>query len=167
MSEEFLMAVCPDLREFFPTIEEAKASITNNFQKMAQNNQIREDELDLIFMGQVWTEHPEEGTTYPPEESDYLTALEDSLDYLWELPNDMTSWVDSAGLPFWITGGMSGGDSPTESFDHIIRIALVAELAVWVPTKQEYPGNAIALAIKNSGEAAHEKIRATGKQMTI
>lgn len=136
MSEEFLMAVCPDLREFFPTIEEAKASITNNFQKMAQNNQIREDELDLIFMGQVWTEHPDEGTTYPPEEGDYLTALEESVEYLWAQPSDMTSWVDSDQWPVWITGGMSGGDSPTESFDHIIRLAIVAETALWAaPTE--------------------------------
>jgi hypothetical protein len=139
MSEEFLMAVCPDLREFFPTIEEAKASITNNFQKMSSKNQIREDELDLIFMGQVWTEHPEEGTTYPPEESDYLTALEESVEYLWAQPSDMTSWVDSYQWPVWITGGMSGGDSPTESFDHIIRVAIVAETALWAAPTEGAP----------------------------
>ena len=127
MSEDFLLAICPDHRSIFATIEEAKESITNSFKKMVQKNQLHEDELDLIFMGHIWSGHPEAGTTYPPDESDYLTALEDSLEYLWEHPNDMTSWVDSAGLPLWITGGMSGGDSPTESFDHIIRIALVAE----------------------------------------
>ena len=139
MSEEFLMAVCPDLREFFPTIEEAKASITKNFQKMASKGQIREDELDLIFMGQVWTAHPEEGTTYPPEEGDYLTALEESVEYLWAQPSDMTSWLDSGQWPVWITGGMSGGDSPTESFDHIIRVAIVAETALWAAPTEGAP----------------------------
>ena len=100
--------------------------------KMVQKDQLDEDDLDLIFTGYIDHNHPEL-LPYPPDESDYLTALEDSLEYLWEHPNDMTSWVDTAGVPLWITGGMSGGDSPTESFDHIAKIALVAELALWVP----------------------------------
>ena len=132
MSEDFLLVICPDHSSIFATIEEAKESVTNSFRQMVQKNQLDEDDLALIFTGYIWQALPEL-LPYPPDECDYLTALEDSLEYLWEHPNDMTSWVDTAGVPLWITGGMSGGDSPTESFDHIAKIALVAELALWVP----------------------------------
>lgn len=126
MSEDFLLAICPDHSSIFETIEEAKESILSGFKKMVKENKLNEDDLDLICTGYVDHNHPEL-LRYPLEESDFLAALEDSLEYLWEHPNDMASWVDSAGLPLWVTGGMSGGDSPTESFDHIVRIALVAE----------------------------------------
>ena len=117
MSEDFLLAMCPDQSKLFASIEDARKAMHQRFIMFHQAGLFQQDQLDLL----CYDDNCYDDIRYFAE---LLNALDESLEYLWDCPNDMACLTDSADYPLWISGGISYGDSPTEAFDHILKISL-------------------------------------------
>ena len=121
MSQDFLLAMCPDQSKLFASIEDAKKAMHQRFTMFYKAGLINGDDLDnLCYDDHGYTDD----ATYFAK---LINALDESLEYLWDCPNDMACLTDSADYPLWISGGISYGDSPTEAFDNIVKISIAVE----------------------------------------
>lgn len=127
MSSFFLFAICP-APPGDTTLDELTALVTEQIKNMPPK--------DLEFVAScVWGDLPSAcGLTEDAQSDiDYITeAAVEALTYMLDDPYDAGTWTQNWNTPeakdYWLTGGISSGDTPTEAYDHI---RLLAEIGAW------------------------------------
>lgn len=61
------------------------------------------------------------GDSYGDPRGELYDLLKEAYDYLWGRPRDVAT-LNLGGQDYWLAGGMSWGDDPSEAFTMICRI---------------------------------------------